>query len=155
MNCDFTTSLQDTALSYSDALIAFPFDAQSAPTYDNQTRLLLSSVCFGFILVGVLTDYGSANITSNSAQFVSGVGLSFTSDSASGSFGDNFQATLSSGLTGSFTTYVKYKQINLSSNANDGEPYPKIISADGGVIAILDFKLIMSPIVVILIEPSH
>ena len=126
VNCDFTTSLEDTGLSYSDALIAYPFfDSNSAPTYDNQTRLLLSYPFAISTASNYTTNRGSASGTlTNSASFTTYVGINVVSDPNANE--DVFKMQLSTGLTNNFTFYVKYRQ----NNAGAGEEnYPIVMNA--------------------------
>ena len=99
----------------------------NALSYSDTSKLLLS---YPFSLAsdqaGTSTNYGSLtpSSTNNTAVYESNVGLRFTSDAADNN--DIFNVTIPTGLTSSFTAYVKYKQAQVpSGNENEYERYPR------------------------------
>ena len=121
----------------------------NALSYSDTSKLLLS---YPFSLAsdqaGTSTNYGSLtpSSTNNTAVYESNVGLRFTSDANANE--DIFNVTIPTGLTSSFTAYVKYKQASggdepypavlyLSSPVSNNERFPSILasystSAQGG-----------------------
>ena len=101
----------------------------NALSYSDTSKLLLS---YPFSLAsdqaGTSTNYGSLtpSSTNNTAVYESNVGLRFTSDAADNN--DIFNVTIPTGLTSSFTAYVKYKQAQVpSGNENEYERYPAVL----------------------------